>query len=79
MRWDKNLQLCPDGASIKRKMVYASSAAAIKATLGTGKMLQFQVFMFFFGASYFFQSQVSEESDLSHKEMYTKVHDKYLN
>ncbi|KIH48739.1 hypothetical protein ANCDUO_21188 [Ancylostoma duodenale] len=37
------LQLCPDGASIKKKMVYASSASAIKASLGTGKILQFQV------------------------------------
>ncbi|EFO87754.1 CRE-UNC-60 protein [Caenorhabditis remanei] len=36
------LQICPDGASIKKKMVYASSAAAIKASLGTGKILQFQ-------------------------------------
>ncbi|EYC15815.1 hypothetical protein Y032_0035g2974 [Ancylostoma ceylanicum] len=36
------LQLCPDGASIKKKMVYASSASAIKASLGTGKILQFQ-------------------------------------
>lgn len=34
---------CPDGASIKKKMVYASSASAIKASLGTGKILQFQV------------------------------------
>ena len=37
------IQLCPDGASIKKKMVYASSASAIKASLGTGKILQFQV------------------------------------
>ncbi|VDM28902.1 unnamed protein product [Toxocara canis] len=36
-------QLCPDGAPIKKKMVYASSASAIKASLGTAKILQFQV------------------------------------
>uniref|UniRef100_A0A0R3S0Q1 ADF-H domain-containing protein n=1 Tax=Elaeophora elaphi TaxID=1147741 RepID=A0A0R3S0Q1_9BILA len=33
---------CPDGASIKKKMVYASSASAIKASLGTEKIIQFQ-------------------------------------
>ena len=37
------LQLCPDGAPIKKKMVYASSASAIKQCLGTAKILQFQV------------------------------------
>ncbi|VDK18803.1 unnamed protein product [Anisakis simplex] len=37
------IQLCPDGAPIKKKMVYASSASAIKASLGTAKILQFQV------------------------------------
>lgn len=37
------IQLCPDGASIKKKMVYASSASAIKASLGTERILQFQV------------------------------------
>uniref|UniRef100_A0A1I8EUG7 ADF-H domain-containing protein n=1 Tax=Wuchereria bancrofti TaxID=6293 RepID=A0A1I8EUG7_WUCBA len=36
------LQICPDGASIKKKMVYASSASAIKASLGTEKIIQFQ-------------------------------------
>lgn len=36
-------QLCPDGAPIKKKMVYASSASAIKSSLGTAKILQFQV------------------------------------
>jgi hypothetical protein len=36
-------QLCPDGASIKKKMLYASSAQAIKASIGTERILQFQV------------------------------------
>lgn len=56
------VQLCPDGASIKKKMVYASSASAIKACLGTEKILQFQV---------------SDESEMSHKEMLSKLTDKY--
>eukprot|EP00080_Pristionchus_pacificus_P008401 PDM68421.1 unc-60 [Pristionchus pacificus] len=56
------LQLCPDGASIKKKMVYASSASAIKASLGTGKILQFQV---------------SDESEMSHKELLSKLTEKY--
>ncbi|MFH4978333.1 hypothetical protein AB6A40_005042 [Gnathostoma spinigerum] len=56
------LQICPDGASIKNKMVYASSASAIKASLGTERVLQFQV---------------SDESEMSHKEILTKLVDKY--
>ncbi|CAI2353052.1 unnamed protein product [Caenorhabditis sp. 36 PRJEB53466] len=56
------LQICPDGASIKKKMVYASSASAIKASLGTGKILQFQV---------------SDESEMSHKELLNKLSEKY--
>ncbi|CCD67021.1 Actin-depolymerizing factor 1, isoforms a/b [Caenorhabditis elegans] len=56
------LQICPDGASIKKKMVYASSAAAIKTSLGTGKILQFQV---------------SDESEMSHKELLNKLGEKY--
>ncbi|KHN81689.1 Actin-depolymerizing factor 1, isoforms a/b [Toxocara canis] len=56
------LQICPDGASIKKKMVYASSASAIKASLGTEKILQFQV---------------SDESEMSHKELLMKLTDKY--
>ncbi|VDD96763.1 unnamed protein product [Enterobius vermicularis] len=56
------IQLCPDGASIKKKMVYASSASAIKASLGTEKILQFQV---------------SDESEMSHKELLAKLTDKY--
>ncbi|CAL2043372.1 unnamed protein product [Caenorhabditis brenneri] len=56
------LQICPDGASIKKKMVYASSAAAIKASLGTGKILQFQV---------------SDSSELSHKDLLNKLGEKY--
>lgn len=54
------VQLCPDGAPIKKKMVYASSASAIKASLGTAKILQFQVrfhsvffqFLFIYGADF---------------------------
>lgn len=53
---------CPDGASIKKKMVYASSASSIKTSLGTGKMLQFQV---------------SDESEMAHKELINKLIDKY--
>uniref|UniRef100_A0A914ZQB1 ADF-H domain-containing protein n=1 Tax=Parascaris univalens TaxID=6257 RepID=A0A914ZQB1_PARUN len=56
------LQICPDGASIKKKMVYASSASAIKASLGTERILQFQV---------------SDESEMSHKELLLKLTDKY--
>ena len=56
------IQLCPDGASIKKKMVYASSASAIKQSLGTGKILQFQV---------------SDESEMSHRELLSKLMDKY--
>ncbi|CAJ0582282.1 unnamed protein product, partial [Mesorhabditis spiculigera] len=56
------IQLCPDGAPIKKKMVYASSASAIKASLGTGKMLQFQV---------------SDEGELSHRELLSKLTEKY--
>uniref|UniRef100_A0A7E4UMP7 ADF-H domain-containing protein n=1 Tax=Panagrellus redivivus TaxID=6233 RepID=A0A7E4UMP7_PANRE len=56
------IQLCPDGASIKKKMVYASSASAIKSTLGTEKILQFQV---------------SDESEIAHKELLNKLTEKY--
>uniref|UniRef100_A0AC34GHM8 ADF-H domain-containing protein n=1 Tax=Panagrolaimus sp. ES5 TaxID=591445 RepID=A0AC34GHM8_9BILA len=56
------IQLCPDGASIKKKMVYASSASAIKSSLGTEKILQFQV---------------SDESEIAHKELVNKLSEKY--
>ncbi|KAH7719925.1 actin-depolymerizing factor 1 [Aphelenchoides avenae] len=56
------IQLCPDGASIKKKMVYASSASAIKASLGTERILQFQV---------------SDESEIAHKELLSKLTEKY--
>uniref|UniRef100_F1KT68 Actin-depolymerizing factor 1, isoform a/b n=1 Tax=Ascaris suum TaxID=6253 RepID=F1KT68_ASCSU len=56
------IQLCPDGAPIKKKMVYASSASAIKASLGTAKILQFQV---------------SDESEIAHKELLNKLSEKY--
>ncbi|VIO97641.1 Uncharacterized protein BM_BM2656 [Brugia malayi] len=56
------LQICPDGASIKKKMVYASSASAIKASLGTEKIIQFQV---------------SDESEMSHRELISKLTEKY--
>ncbi|KAL7075217.1 hypothetical protein ACQ4LE_005630 [Meloidogyne hapla] len=56
------IQLCPDSASIKKKMVYASTASAIKASLGTAKMLQFQV---------------SDESEIAHKELLSKLNEKY--
>uniref|UniRef100_A0A915CQA9 ADF-H domain-containing protein n=1 Tax=Ditylenchus dipsaci TaxID=166011 RepID=A0A915CQA9_9BILA len=56
------IQLCPDGASIKKKMVYASSASAIKASLGTAKIIQVQV---------------SDESEIAHKELLNKLTEKY--
>jgi hypothetical protein len=56
------LQVCPDGASVKRKMVYASSASAIKAALGTGKIVALQI---------------SDESEMSHRELLNKLSDKY--
>ncbi|KAK0409292.1 hypothetical protein QR680_004458 [Steinernema hermaphroditum] len=56
------IQLCPDGASIKKKMVYASSASAIKASIGTERILQFQV---------------SDESEIAHKELLGKLSEKY--
>uniref|UniRef100_A0A5S6R0E9 ADF-H domain-containing protein n=1 Tax=Trichuris muris TaxID=70415 RepID=A0A5S6R0E9_TRIMR len=55
-------QVCPDGANIKRKMVYASSASAIKTALGTGKILPLQI---------------SDESELSHSDLLHKLCDKY--
>ncbi|MFH4979290.1 hypothetical protein AB6A40_005999 [Gnathostoma spinigerum] len=55
-------QLCPDGAPIKKKMVYASSASSIKASLGTDKILQFQV---------------SDESEIAHKEVLSKLMEKF--
>uniref|UniRef100_A0A914P4G5 ADF-H domain-containing protein n=1 Tax=Panagrolaimus davidi TaxID=227884 RepID=A0A914P4G5_9BILA len=57
------IQLCPDGASIKKKMVYASSASAIKSSLGSEKILQFQV---------------TDESEIAHKELVNKLSEKFL-
>lgn len=37
------LQLCPDASPVKRKMLYASSASAIKSALGSDRMVAFQV------------------------------------
>ncbi|GMR62268.1 hypothetical protein PMAYCL1PPCAC_32463, partial [Pristionchus mayeri] len=56
------IQLCPEGAPIIKKMVYASTASAIKTTLDTGKILQFQV---------------SDESEISHSELMAKLTEKY--
>lgn len=55
-------QICPDGATVKRKMVYASSASAIKNALGTGKINALQI---------------SDESALAHREVLSKLSDKY--
>uniref|UniRef100_A0A183IWD0 ADF-H domain-containing protein n=1 Tax=Soboliphyme baturini TaxID=241478 RepID=A0A183IWD0_9BILA len=52
------LQVCPDGASIKRKMIYASSAAAIKSALGPAKIIPLQI---------------CDESQLSHTELLHKL------
>lgn len=56
------LQVCPDGASVKQKMVYASSAQAIKQALNQGK---------------FVALQISDESEMSHREIFNKLSDKY--
>ncbi|CAD5215481.1 unnamed protein product [Bursaphelenchus xylophilus] len=56
------IQLCPDGASIKKKMVYASSASAIKQALGTAKFLQIQA---------------SDESEISHSEILNSLLNKF--
>ncbi|KRY01036.1 Actin-depolymerizing factor 1, isoforms a/b, partial [Trichinella pseudospiralis] len=56
------LQVCPDGASVKRKMVYASSASAIKAALGTSKLISLQI---------------SDESELCHSDILRKLCNKY--
>jgi len=52
------IQLCPDNASVKKRMVYAASASAIKAALGTGKIIQIQA---------------SEDLEISHEEVLTKL------
>ncbi|KRZ69154.1 Actin-depolymerizing factor 2, isoform c, partial [Trichinella papuae] len=56
------LQVCPDGASVKRKMVYASSASAIKSALGTSKLISLQI---------------SDESELCHSDILRKLCNKY--
>jgi len=56
------IQLCPDGASIKKKMVYASSASAIKSALGTAKFLQVQA---------------SDEAEVSHNEVVNLLLNKF--
>jgi len=56
------LQLCPDLASVKQKMVYASSAQAIKQALNPGK---------------FVALQISDESEMSHREIFNKLSEKY--
>jgi hypothetical protein len=56
------LQICPDGAPIKKKMVYASSASSIKQALGTGNIVALQI---------------SDESQLSHRELLEKLSEKY--
>ncbi|KAK0414303.1 hypothetical protein QR680_007258 [Steinernema hermaphroditum] len=56
------IQLCPDGASIKKKMVYASSASAIKSSLDASRFIQFQV---------------SDESEIAHSELISKLNDKF--
>ncbi|KAK0406683.1 hypothetical protein QR680_018732 [Steinernema hermaphroditum] len=56
------IQLCPDGASIKKKMLYAASASAIKASLDAGRFIPFQV---------------SDESEIAHSELISKLNDKF--
>jgi len=56
------LQICPDGAPVKKKMVYASSANSIKTALGSGKIIPLQI---------------SDESQLSHRELLEKLSDKF--
>jgi len=55
-------QICPDGSSIKQKMVYASSAQAIKHALNQGKFNSFQV---------------SDEAEMAHRDILTKLFEKY--
>jgi len=57
------LQICPDSSPVKRKMVYASSASAIKQALGTGKILHFQI---------------SDESEINHHEIHKTLIAKYF-
>jgi hypothetical protein len=89
------IQLCPDSASVKRKMVYASSASAIKQTLGSSKLLQMQVsrvgnycfkslkcdpkgINILFPAMYqFIFTQVSDEAEISHRELFAKLSEKF--
>jgi len=56
------LQVCPEDAHVKRKMIYASSSQAIKSALGTGKMITLQV---------------SGESDMSHHDLLARLSEKY--
>ena len=56
------IQLCPDNAPIKKRMVYASSASAIKSALGTEKFLQFHV---------------ADEVEIAHEELLKKINEKF--
>uniref|UniRef100_A0A915DG56 ADF-H domain-containing protein n=1 Tax=Ditylenchus dipsaci TaxID=166011 RepID=A0A915DG56_9BILA len=56
------IQLCPDAAPIKNRMVYASSASAIKSSLGSEKVIQLQV---------------SDESEIVYADVLSKLTDKY--
>lgn len=53
---------CPDDAPVKSKMVYASSANAIKQALDTGKILAMQV---------------CDEASMNHHDLINKLSDKF--
>jgi len=53
---------CPDDASVKSKMVYASSAGAIKQALNTGKIMALQV---------------CDEASMNHRDLIDKLSDKF--
>ncbi|VDN60789.1 unnamed protein product [Dracunculus medinensis] len=57
-------QLCPDGATVKKKMIYASSAAVIKSALGSEKFISFQA--------------SGVKIDASCKKAYDDLHNKHL-
>jgi hypothetical protein len=61
--------------------VYASSASAIKSTLGSEKVIQLQVrshcFIFYIFA-YLSLVQVSDESEIAYEEVLRKLTEKYF-
>ena len=48
------VHFCPESASVKKRMIYASSVAALKSILGTGRIIRVQA---------------SEEAEIAHDEI----------